>query len=544
MPFSSSRRHFLATTSLACAGTLLGVRSGIAQNIRRSPLPPLAWLPDPILPVTLDALAASAVDAARQAGASYADVRVAEHYDLWLWASNFEPVLSWRSTYAHGIRVLVDGAWAFVHGTSPTPDAVTTAARQAVITARGIAKLTAEHVELAPAPVVTGTWESPMQIDPFTVPLRDQAALGSAYWHISRRVRGCTIEENNFFWTRETRVFASSEGCRTRQVFHRAEFNPLASCRRGMGDVLVPACAAPAVSGGYEAIAIPGFQDHLKQRFEEASRIASMPRGTIDVGRYPLVVDGTSVGALLGNTLGAALELDRVLGEEADASGTSFLNPPSVMLGTVIASPLLTVMANRPPSSPAGVKWDDEGVEMHPFPVITKGTLVDYHTSRGTATALRDWYATRGQSVGSRGCAMVEDVSHPVMIRMPHLTMTPGTAAASLDDLCSTVKHGLLLRHTVRVVSDAGLGSVNVSSPLFFEIRDGRVVRRISKVRLQSRTKQLWQSLLVGVGDESTVQQSSYETYKGVPWRSAWQSATAPAALFKDVSVVSTERQA
>src|SRR5687768_9951874 len=94
---NTTRRDFLATTSLAVAGTILTAPSvrgqSLPTNIGHSPLPANAFLPEPIGASTLRALAASGIEAARAAGASYADIRVAERHWLSLELSLLFPVM-------------------------------------------------------------------------------------------------------------------------------------------------------------------------------------------------------------------------------------------------------------------------------------------------------------------------------------------------------------------------------------------------------------------------------------------------------------------
>src|SRR5206468_1914746 len=99
------------------------------------------------------------------------------------------------------------------------------------------------------------------------------------------------------------------------------------------------------MSGGFETVTSLAHQDTIKRVTEEAVQLASLPRGMVDVGRYPVVFDGMAFGTILSQTLAPALECDRVMGWDRDASGDSFVKPP--MFGTQIASPLLSVTANR-----------------------------------------------------------------------------------------------------------------------------------------------------------------------------------------------------
>jgi TldD protein len=512
-----------------------------------SPLSANAFLPEPLAPLDLKALATSALDAARQVGASYADVRIAEWNELQLYPFGLESATSVRSRFGFGLRVLVEGTWAFVHGNRPLLDDITAAARNAVATARGYSHQTTRRVELVPTPPATGEWATPFAIDPFTVPLQDQSALLYAFMAAADRVRYGEGDEMRFRWTRETRVFASTEGTLTTQTLRSSDpvLSVVADCGLGFagrGRVYGNLPQIRKVAGGYETLTVPGLQEALKRLTEDTVRLASLPRGTLDVGRYPVVFDGATLGMVLANTVGVALEMDRVLGYEADASGTSFLKPPQDVLGTQIVSPLLTVTGNRALPTASAVQWDDEGVAPREVPVIRGGVLVDYFSSRQTAENLRPWYERQGQRLQSNGCAVASQVSDPVSVRAPSLTVSPDATAAMLEDLCKDIKRGILVLEAPGLSTDQELASGSfvtrgiATEGIWLEIQRGQPVRRLHGNGIQFSTRKLWKSLLA-LGDARTVCDRTFELYKGQPWHPATQSVSAPAGLLKDIDV-------
>jgi TldD protein len=550
-----TRRTFLSTTSLGIAGTLLRTRCVEAQrlpaSIMRAGYAAQHVLPESSPPDALRALALRGIEAATQAGATYADLRLGAQYFLragMMFTQAGDPIVFLSSTVTYGIRVLVDGAWAFGYGSTPAADPIAATARNAVATARGYAPFLKQRIELAPAPVVTGEWATPIAEDPFAVPLSDHAAVLHAYALAANRRLQVQAYGQAFEWTKETRVFASSEGSLLTQTLHTLDPSFVVAGNfvspHNYDGVLMRYPGLAAQAGGFELVTPPAIQDDITRWTEEVDRIGALPRTTLDVGRYPVVFDGRSVGAAFGTTLGRALELDRALGEEAAASGTSFLTPPMDLLGTGIVSPLLSVTATRAAPVRSAVKWDDEGVETHPYPLITDGRLVDYHTSRQHAMTLRDWYAKQGQPVRSHGSTMVRNAELPVLIRAPHLTIAPSPSPASLETLCQGMTHGLLVVDMQDCRTDHGLASLFCAVPrhtaywVALEIVRGKPVRRLRGNALDIGTRRFWKEQLVAVGDRSTVQENAVRISKGIPWHSIWQSAATPAALFKDVNVI------
>src|SRR5690606_18852292 len=149
------------------------------------------------------------------------------------------------------------------------------------------------------------------------------------------------------------------------------------------------------------------------------------------------VLDAPSMVALLDRTLGRATELDRALGYEANAGGTSYLNDPFGMLGSYEAgAPLLTVTGNRSePGGLATVQWDDEGVRPDTFPLVENGVLTDFQTTRESAGWLEDYYARTGRPFRSHGCANAPAAVDPPLQHTPNLVLTPGREELDFDDL-------------------------------------------------------------------------------------------------------------
>jgi TldD protein len=547
-----TRRDFIATTATIAAGSVPLARSLNAQSFQQRRLPASAmhsiapashWLPDRTTSTDLHGLAAAALDAARSAGATYADVRVAEQHFLHITGNASDAAMVAGAQIGvfltYGVRVLVNGSWAFTHGNVGSTDALAATARSAVATARGYAALNISRqvAELAPAAAAIGEWTTPIQLDPFSVALGDQAALLSACAGAGARIRNAWLEFPRFGWTRETRAFASTEGTRITQTLYRSE--PGIAVKAGlplMGTVR-RAVLFPT-TGGYECVTAPELQDVIKAAADDMARLAWLPRRSLDVGRYPVVLDGTTTGILLARTLGRALESDRALGEEVAASGLSYLSPPSAIVGTAVASPLLQVKADRAVPSVTAVRWDDEGIEPREFAVITDGRVMRYFTSRRTAPAIRAEVAAHpAESLGCAGAPSAED---PVLVRAPHLAMTPGAVRLSLDDLCRDVRHGVLVREAESAMIDRTLASGFVRhSCVMLEIRNGQPVSRLDDTALQFSTARFWKSLSV-LGDANTVQLSVTNTSKGQPDTSVSHSVRAPATRFKDVDIINT----
>ena len=543
-----NRRDFLATSSVALAGvTLMGLRGQpLGAQALRSKQPVSTLLPDIIDPDALRRLAQAAIDAAKSAGASFADVRISNRrmFEMTYYFPDQPPYSSIGFDYSYGIRVRVDGAWAFGYGADPTPDGVAASARNAVATARGFAKVSGAAAEFAAAPVVTGEWTTPVKIDPFSVSPDEHAYMLGAYISAAERVPDGSTFPTSFFWLKETRVFASSEGSIITQ--HLAQARPRVVLTMGppirMGARLEVTELAPK-GAGFEIALGTTLQDKIKEATEEAARLASYPESNVDVGRFEAVLDGMSLAAVVGATLTPALELERVLGLSADAGGTSFLSPPDQILGKPLFSSVLNITAERGIPDLGAAKWDDEGVETEAFPVIQKGAVVDYFGTRATAPALASWYKSQGKPVTSHGSAVAWIPTRAPMGSASHLTVAPGAAGVTLDSLTKQLVNGVLVRGVNYANSDQQLTSGAFYPAMLFEVKKGQITRRLKHGSVQFGTKKFWKSVTT-LGDASSVQACIRNAASGQPWVPTIQPIMAPAAHIQELNVTAIEDRA
>ena len=139
-PVPLSRRDFVhgsaalaATAALARPADALAPLSALGPGDGYVPLPPGAAPGDP----TIRALALRALDAARAAGAGYADVRIGQNRSQAVFTRERRVQgLADSETAGVGVRALVDGTWGFAATRDLTPDGVAGAARLAVAQAR------------------------------------------------------------------------------------------------------------------------------------------------------------------------------------------------------------------------------------------------------------------------------------------------------------------------------------------------------------------------------------------------------------------------
>jgi len=540
-----TRRAFLATTSAGVAVLHLGARQLLAKDLTTSATGNRV-LPEPMPAETLRTLAARALEAAKAAGATYADVRVADQQWLaiGLSAGSDQPDILMAAGFDMGIRVLVDGAMGFVYRHVPNIDAAAAMARDAVASARGFSRVLVHPIELVPAPALTGEWSTPMRIDPFTVPVKEQADVLGAWQAAAEHVKYGRVARTSAGWTRETRVFASTEGALLTQQFVRLRQPVLVSGVVGISGCTLSVDGMSNASGGYEVLLRKEVPEQIVATTEEAVHYASLPYTTIDVGRYDVITTGAATAALATRMLGPAFELDRALGEEVAGGGTTYAMPPGDILGTPLLSPHVSLRVGRTAPTWAMRKWDDEGVECMSFPVIERGQLVDYYTTRHTVGALQSWYAKTGRPLRSNGSAIAPTAAHSPAAWAGDLMMAPSTESTTVDDLCRGVTKGILIhcpddQNMVYTSMDQQLMSAQTDyMTLMLQLEHGRPVRRVGLVNLQMATKTFWGKSLKAIGGAATLASCVQLNVKGIPSYEMATQTTAPAAHFTDVNVI------
>ena len=471
--------------------------------------PALTTLYDPLV----KALAMDALDAARRGGASYADVRLTR------------TILSAGTTYKFNIgmsaRALVNGYW----GWAATPylsasEAPRIGREAAHLATLGATRGAPRTVELGTLPVVPdGHWQTPIRIDPFTVPLEEIADLCGGWMSFADNLsaaRGLGSGTScGFKFDKQERVFASTEGSYLTQTVSVIELVMGLPDGRGF--------ALPLAQAGWEYVLDANMPERIRAALDQV--VPRLPtRSHLEIGRYDVLFTAPTVARLLNKTLAPATALDLALGYEANEEGTSYLGPdPLHWLGAEVASPLITLLADR--SDPQGLmtaRWDDDGVPTMDFPIIRQGVLVDYQSTREQAAWLAPWYQRQdqeGQPVRSRGGAATEHALCYPMQLTPNLTLTPGPVAGGVAELAARMERGLIVDNNLLQMEmdfQCATGVCNIGSSRSYEVRHGRVVAQYapSDRHLMFRTPELWTNILA-IGGADSVQRQLISQYFG-----------------------------
>src|SRR3954468_12527948 len=387
-------------------------------------------------------LASWALDTSTQRGAQYADVRVVDERGRALATKNGKiGNASDSRSQGFNVRVLVDGAWGFASSGDLGPKAVEGTAAEAVAIAKASAKVKQKDVQLVPEKAVTAEWTTPHKIDPFSISIEQNLALLQTIDSELRSVKGVTLAETNMNFRREELWFFSSAGADIHQTKVTTGAGYVAYSFAGSE---IQKRSYPNSFGGqwqnkgYELIDELKLVENARRIGEEAVALHSAdqcPQGVFDI-----ILESSQLGLQIHESVGHPIELDRVLGMEANFAGTSFLTLEK--LRTLrYGSDLVNVVADATERHGPGLgtfKYDDEGVQAQCTPIITNGLFTGYISSRETAQTIGE---TR-----SNGTMRAEGWNRIPLVRMTNISILPGDKPLTFDQLIAGTDDGIFMQ--------------------------------------------------------------------------------------------------
>lgn len=243
-------------------------------------------------------------------------------------------------------------------------------------------------------------------------------------------------------------------------------------------------------------------------------------------GRMSLLLAPDQMMLQIHESIGHPLELDRILGDERNYAGTSFVTPD--MFGSYrYGSPLLNVTFDPTvPNEFASYGFDDEGRAAHREWLIRDGVL--QRPLGGTISQAR---------AGLPGVAnaRAQSWNRPAIDRMANINLEPGSS--SLEALIRSVERGVLMRTNTSWSIDDSRNKFQFGCEMGQRIEDGELKELVRNPNYRGVSATFWRSLS-GVGDRST-----FEVY-GTPWCGKGEpnqiirvGHASPMALFSDVQV-------
>jgi TldD protein len=541
----SSRREFLKQGGLAATALALGACRAAPPAAAPTP----ASSPDPnarAADASERELLMEALNAAKLAGASYADARVARARNNFVITRERQiSNIVDTDTMGVGVRALVDGTWGFAATRILTRDGVARAAREAVAIAKANRVARDRAVELTPeTPTPNGRWTSAYRLDPFTIPVEEKVALLLAANEAAMKVPGVRFVNSSLFFAKEEKSYANTDGTVWTQTLVRTgvPFTVTAVARdnsdfQSRGNVVAP------IGRGWEYVLAQDLVGNAPRWATEAvEKLGAKP---VEVGKYDLVLHPSNLWLTIHESIGHPTELDRAMGYEANYAGTSFVSPPEQVLGSLKYGPeFMNVQGDR--SQEGGLSttgWDDDGVKPDDFLIIRNGIFNDYQTTREQANWLRWWYEKQGRPVRSHGCSYAQTWGDVQFQRMPNVSLMPGERDLAWDDLIAATDRGIAIVGNGSFSIDQQRFNAQFGGQVFHEIRGGKIVGQLKDVAYQMRTPDFWNSLDMIGGRRSYELWGSFNDGKGQPGQSNAVSHGSVPSRFRGINVINTGRR-
>lgn len=508
-------------------------------------------------------VALRALDTARMRGASYVDVRVVRTLSQGVTVRNrnVEGLVE-DDSYGFGVRVVVDGYWGFASSNRMTVSEADRIAAEAVKIARSSAFVAGRRADLGAAVRPVGRYETPIVIDPFTVPLEEKIGLLLRVNESMLKVPQIVSAESNVYCQRVEKTFASSEGAFVEQVLYETG---CAIEANAVDEGEVQRRSYPNSVGRHQAC--EGWEFVLRYDLEgNATRVAEEAAALLSAKPCPpgvttVILDGSQVALQIHESCGHAIELDRVLGTEAAFAGTSFLTTETLgwfRYGSDVVN--LTADATVP-GGLGSFGWDDEGVVAQRTPVVRNGLFVGYMTSRETASQLRAGYqsldallaahpelveAYRGdaevaaayESVAagrSNGTMRASGWNRLPLIRMTNVSLEPGDW--SLEDLIADTDEGIYMETNRSWSIDDRRLNFQFGTELAREIKNGKLGDLVKNATYTGITPRFWGSCDAVVGAEGWTVWGVPNCGKGQPEQVMHTGHGASASRFREVQV-------
>lgn len=536
------RRDFLAASGIGLGGLMIpGFGNAVAAEVLLTKMDV----------ASKKAMANIALNAATSAGASYCDVRIGRYLRQFVITreDKVENVVNTESVGA-GVRVIANGTWGFAATSDLSNAGIAKAAQQAVAIAKANSVNQTKPVQLAPVKSAGEvSWATPIKKNAMAVPIKDKADLLLSV-NAAAMAAGASFVNSLLFLVNEQKYFASTDGSYIDQDVHRIwpTFS-VTAIDKASGKFRSRDSLSSPMGMGYEylegnrKIQLPnglmGYNDSynmLEDAKEAATQaVQKLKAPSVKPGKYDLVLDPSHLWLTIHENVGHPLELDRVLGYEANFAGTSFATLDKLRDKFVYGSDKVTLFADKVQATTLGnVAYDDEGVKTKRWDLVKDGTLVNYQ-------AIRDQAHIIGETE-SHGCCYADSWSSVQFQRMANVSLAPGKTPLSVADMIKDVEKGIYIIGDGSFSIDQQRYNAQFGGQLFYEIENGKIKGMVEDVAYQIRTPEFWAACSAICDERDYRFGGSFFDGKGQPSQSSAVSHGSSTARFDGMNVISTAR--
>ncbi len=276
--------------------------------------------------------------------------------------------------------------------------------------------------------------------------------------------------------------------------------------------------------GGLEALDELGFWDAGVRVGEEALELLAAPN--CPEGEMDLLLAADQMYIQIHESIGHPLELDRILGDERNYAGTSFVTLD--MFGSYqYGSPLLNVSFDPTVAGEAAsYAFDDEGTPAEKQFLIRDGLLV-----RPLGGATSQARAGTAGVATARACSW----NRPPIDRMANLNIEPGVS--SFTGLVAQVENGIFMETNVSWSIDDSRNKFQFGCERGRLIKNGQLGAVVKNPNYRGISATFWRALKgLGAADTVSVLGSPY-CGKGEPNQMVRVGHASPPGLFGNVQI-------
>lgn len=469
-----------------------------------------------------------ALNRAQLLGASYADIRVVHRkYETVSTKDGRPDHLSRNEDRGFGVRVLYEGAWGFASSSTLSAIEIDRVTALAVEIAKASLMSHRDNVSLGLPQVHIGRYETPVAEDPFKVPVEEKLATLMEAERAMRAVSGVRATNGSIGCQREEKTFMSTEGSFIEQTLTETGCGIEATA---VSDSEVQTRSYPNSFGrqqtttGYELVRSSDLPGNATRIAEEAVALLSAPQCPSTV--TTLILDPTQLALQVHESIGHAIELDRVFGYEAAYAGTSFLNP-GMRDSFQYGSDIVTVTADA--TLPGGLGtfgYDDEGVPAQRIPIIEAGRFQGFLSCRETAAKL---------GLSSGGTARADSWSRIPMCRMTNVNLEPGTW--TFDDMVADTDDGIYMMTNKSWSIDDKRVNFQFGAQIAWQVKNGKLGRILKNPTYTGITPRFWGSCDAIANRDHWQIWGTPNCGKGQPLQVAHVGHGAAPARFRNVQV-------
>jgi len=471
--------------------------------------------------------ATAAVEGALAAGASYADARVVATRTERIEVLNQQvQEVDRAETIGVGVRALIGSSWGFYATAELTDAAARAAGAQAAAIADASASVPGPPLELAEVPIVDASWETPFLEHWRDVPLSEKVDMLVGVTATMQGVPGIALARAELGFYDTDKWFVSSQGHRIHQriVESGGGYDATALGERETQRRSYPQSFGQYETGGYERVRAWDYPGNAGRIAEEAARLLTAE--ACPEGEKTLILEGSQLALQIHESVGHAIELDRILGWEAAFAGTSHLELERLHTHRY-GSELMQITADATiPGALGTFGFDDEGTPAQCVDIVKDGIWVGVLSGRDSA-------ARAGLPPG--GMVRADGFNRLPMVRMTNVGLLAGDS--SLEEMIAATEDGIYMATNRSWSIDDRRLNFQFGTEIGWEIKNGKLGRMIKNPTYTGITPQFWAQLDMLGGEGERVHWGTPNCGKGQPMQVGHTGHSASPGRFTRVRV-------